>query len=116
MKVKFFPSLTILLSLCCLTGCSSVDSFLSKKMLEKSGITANEEYVAAQEYQAQGIVDNEGVYQEPESIEERNVGTVRVTFSRNNNLDVTYYLDAQKNNKIVDDYFHWRDYENLQLI
>lgn len=104
MKVKFFPSLTILLSLCCLTGCSSVDSFLSKKMLEKSGITANEEYVAAQEYQAQGMVDNEGFYQEPESIEERNVGTVRVTFSRNNNLDVTYYLDAQKNNKIVDDY------------
>ncbi|WP_026522736.1 hypothetical protein [Butyrivibrio sp. VCB2001] len=104
MKTKAFTFSAIFISICSLTGCASIDSFLSEKMLDESGITTNEEYVTSKKYLDQGLVDSDGYYQETENIEERSIGTVRVTFARNNNLDVEYYLDAKKAEKIEEDY------------
>ena len=63
MKKRFMVTLMVA-SLISLTGCSSVNSFIEDKMMEKSGIFEDERYI---EYQSQieaGNADENGYFVE----------------------------------------------------
>ena len=62
--------------------------------IENTVIEDQENYKKYQQYNAEGKLDADGYYvEEAEPAAETKTGTVRVTFSTNSNLDVSYYLD-----------------------
>ncbi len=90
MKKRFMVILMVA-SLISLTGCSSVNSFIEDKMMEKSGICEDERYI---EYQSQieaGNADENGYF--AECMQQTQKGSIHITFSMNNNLDINYYTD-----------------------
>lgn len=88
----------ITISLITLTGCSRVNSYLEEKMLEKSGILQDETYKEYQKQIEAGNVDKEGYY--VENTQQIQNGSIHVTFSMNNNLDINYFIDKACDNQI----------------
>lgn len=76
-----------------LTGCSSLNSLIEEKMVAKSGIHSDEMYVEYQSQVAAGNTDEDGHFVENLDIEQK--GDIHVTFSMNNNLNITYYADEK---------------------
>lgn len=86
-----------------LSGCSQMDEYLEKQMMEQSEIEDNQEYKAYQEYSKQGKLNQEGFYEEnmleddvldENSDENRALETAHIVFSSNSYLDVKYFSDA----------------------
>ena len=75
-----------------LTGCSGVDSYIENKMMEKSGIFEDEKYMEYQSQREVGNTDENGYF--IECTQQVQNGSIHVTFSTNNNLDINYYTDS----------------------
>ena len=99
MKKKVMVTL-LTASLLSLTGCSSVNSFIETKMLEKSGILDDEMYVKYQSKIEEGNIDEEDFV---ECFQEVQSGSIHVTFSTNNNLEITYYSDKECSQQMDDE-------------
>ena len=93
MKKRVMVTLLLTASLLSLTGCSSVNSFIETKMLKKSGILDDGMYVKYQSEIEAGNTDEEGYF--VECFQEVQSGSIHITFSTNNNLDITYYSDKE---------------------
>ena len=94
-----------------LEGCAGVDTInerLEDYYLEKSEIKDDENYKQYKSLEENNQLNSDGVYSEAsalisnDGIEEERPGQVRVTFSRNEFLDIKYYLDAGMQNEVVD--------------
>ena len=70
-----------------LTGCASVNEYLSQRMLEKSGITEDEQYKVYQSYAESGVLDQDGYYIDDQE-DSGHEGEIHVTFSKNENLGI----------------------------
>lgn len=85
--------LSIILSMIMLTGCGSLDEYISEKITEKSGVLQDENYIKYEEYKNSGMIDEDGLYINDETIEEK-AGNVHISFASNNNLKTNFYLDS----------------------
>ncbi|WP_155951087.1 hypothetical protein [Pseudobutyrivibrio sp. MD2005] len=75
------------------SGCGTVNDYIESKLVEKSGLNQDENYVNYVNKEENGTVDSEGYYKEME--ENEPAGKIHVTFSTNNNLRVNYYEDQE---------------------
>ncbi len=87
--------LSISIMMVSLTGCSSINDYLAQRMLEKSGITEEEQYKTYQSYAESGVLDQDGYYKD-EQEDIGHDGEIHVTFSKNENLGIEYYRDSAK--------------------
>ena len=77
-----------------LTGCSSINDYLTNQMMQKSGIYDDDSYQEYEQYADAGLLDADGYYVETgDEAEEEQHAPIHVTFSENNNLNVQYYTD-----------------------
>ena len=95
---RCFVLLTLTVTLISLTGCSGLESYLEKRILQRSGITKKEEYIEYQGKLEEGKIDEEGYYLESENPTES--AAIHITFSKNNNLNIVYYADKDHRNQI----------------
>lgn len=82
----------ILLSL---AGCAGITERIEDQMVKKSGVLEDPSYQIYENYVDEEKLDDEGYYVETTteaSVDDR--GSVHVTFSDNNNLQIQYYADA----------------------
>ncbi|MBP3804021.1 MAG: hypothetical protein J6I76_09005 [Oribacterium sp.] len=78
-----------------LSGCSSVKEYLGGKMLQRSGVLEDSNYVEYEQYLTDGLLDPNGYYvDESDETGDSSSSDVRVTFAENNNLKVQYYSDS----------------------
>ncbi len=80
-----------------LSGCAFIDKadeIISNLMLKNSEIQDDDNYRTYQGYKDAGILDDEGFYSVETENEAEESGEIRITFSSNPNLMVTYYADA----------------------
>ena len=83
-----------------LTGCSTLDSKLEQKILEKSGILENEDYLQYQQYLEASRLNENGEYVEPNQgdtaaeSQEQSEGQIHVTFAENRYLNIWYFTDS----------------------
>lgn len=83
-----------------LTGCSTLDSKLEQRILEKSGILENEDYLQYQQYLEEGRLNENGEYVEfnqgDTAVESQgqSEGQIHVTFAENRYLDIWYFIDS----------------------
>ena len=89
---KVVVLLLVLLMGVMFVGCSTIEATLSRKMMMKSGIYDDADYLAYQQYETSGQLDADGFYTEAVDVEEEHA-PIRVTFGRNSNLKILYYTD-----------------------
>ena len=97
MKKRFMVTLMIA-TLISLTGCSGVNSFIEDKMMEKSGVFEDEKYIEYQSQLEAGNADENGYF--VECMQQTQQGSIHITFSMNNNLDINYYTDKECDKQI----------------
>ncbi len=104
-KRWIFPvaAAAILLSL---SGCSAIDNRLQQQYLERSDITADEDYKEYLAYEEAGVLDEEGYYaggdvsDETEEELEAAAGSIHVTFAENRSFQIYYYRDEERTDRI----------------
>ena len=105
MFAKFVVMLLVLLLSASLTACSSIESTLENRILEKSGILDSEDYKKYKQMEEDNELEK-GHYIVPvideaptDEINEE-LGSIHVTFATNRYLKVEYYLDMDLTNEI----------------
>lgn len=91
-KTILFMSAVLALSL---TGCSGIEDYYSQQMKNKSGILEDSYYKQYKEYADSGSLDGKGYYIDRDVEPEEVHAQVHVTFADNNNLNVSYFSDAE---------------------
>ena len=76
-----------------LTSCGTVNDLIEGKLIEKSGLVNDENYINYVDKENSGIIDEDGYYKDVEV--EKPAGKIHITFSTNNNLKVNYYSDDE---------------------
>ena len=89
----------MLIALGLLTGCANVDQIIGEHFLKKSGVKEDEKYVLYEEYASNNELDESGYHTEIVT-DDRPAGSIHIAFAHNNNLEVTYYTDAELGNVI----------------
>lgn len=88
---RIFLKSILIISTMFLVGCSPSD-MLTKAMLDKSGISQNAAYVQYEQYAAENKIDENGYIKFFE--EQGPVNSAHISFTSNNNIDVSYYYDS----------------------
>ncbi len=91
----------LVLGLCLLVGCSSVDEYLANSMLQKSGVYNGDDYAEYKQLADEKLIGTDGYYVDSEG----DIGTtenygIKVTFAENKNLIIKYYSDKLCLNEI----------------
>ncbi|MCR5127303.1 MAG: hypothetical protein K6B69_04280 [Lachnospiraceae bacterium] len=99
---------TVLYSAILLSGCSGASEYLDDQIRRESGIAGDENYQVFQRYLEEGKLDDEGYYLEESFNSDKAQdtvmsGTVKVSFSENQYLDVKYYSDVEMTKEIRQD-------------
>lgn len=94
-EIKIIMFMILLLPI---IGCSSLNSYIEDKMIEKSGILEEEMYIEYQNHIESGNIDEKGYF--VECFQQVQSGSIHITFSMNNNLDITYYSNRECSNEI----------------
>lgn len=99
---------TVLYSAILLSGCSGASEYLDDQIRRESGIAGDENYQVFQRYMEEGKLDDEGYYLEDSFNSDKTQdtvlsGTVKVSFSENQYLDVKYYSDVEMTKEIRQD-------------
>ena len=85
-----------------LTGCSRIYTYVEEKMWENSGVEEELSYVQFKQMRSADALNEDGTYRSADleeydkREEERNRGTVHVSFAENEFLRFTYYSDAEQ--------------------
>lgn len=103
-KGMFFLAMACVLLM---TGCAGREK-IEDCILQFSGITEDEDYRQAQELQEKGLVNEAGQYEEEEYkiLEEKEQKQVHVTIGDNNFLEIEYFLDSARTEKIQDSHVY----------
>lgn len=112
--LRILSLLILLIPVILLEGCSVSDS-LSKKMMEKSGISSNADYMRYEMYVSENKIDANGY--EKIGYEDRPLNSARITFATNSNIDTSfYYSDAvSTGNKIEDECFYLSEGQSIYV-
>lgn len=109
MKKHGFIIIGLIFALSCLlSGCTVVDglqeklnSWMSDRLIQKSDISKDEDYITAEANREAGKLNENGEYLvSEESVEDSSSGIIHFTFAQNRNIEVTYYFDEERENQI----------------
>lgn len=81
-----------------LTGCAAVEKPLGQLFLERSGVTAQEDYLRYEQYRDAGRLDGSGQYVPPAeqndaALSQQADGKIHVTFADNRYMEILYFTD-----------------------
>ena len=87
-----------------LVGCSSVEQKLREKIIKDSAVLNSKEYSEYQRLKEDGVLDDDDnyIYEKLEDADyvEYGDGPIHVVFARNSYIDVSYFSDSDKQNKM----------------
>ena len=101
----------ILFTICCLMlcGCAAVRERIEQELWQRSGVTEDAEWKEFQQMDSASQLDKDGLFYS-EALEQQRLeaakepeGSVRVTFARNDFLNVTYYRDEALTDALPDE-------------
>ena len=104
---KYVLAVALLAALLCLTACGSLEEYVSDQVTKssESEIYSSSEYQQYQQYQADGLLTEEGLFPTPAPIETRDLPdsgrTVQITIASNSFLNCVYYTDEETKAPIV---------------
>ena len=99
--------IALLVAVLCLTACGRLDEYVSNEVTKssESEIYGSSEYQQYQQYQADGLLTEEGLFPTPAPIETRDLPdsgrTVQITIASNSFLNCVYYTDEETKAPIV---------------
>ena len=98
---KYLLALALFTTLLCLTACGRLDEYVNSEVTKsaESEIYGSSEYQQYQQYQADGLLTEEGLFPTPAPIETRDLPdsgrTVQITIASNSFLTCVYYTDEE---------------------